>query len=353
MTINDCLGPLRHVSWLSQKGPPTCGQRIHHEQVMLTFQYKVTNGSFIGNTDIPFGYFIQIEPFNSSESLLTIIAAPRTDDSPVFIERETGGTNMNEYICGYTITKQIVEPGTAPDSGANIWESTVTPIDEKHSEKVTVTITSYNQVIQDEWDETLSTPVRITRELTQTLGDYSIAVVTSQVERVTYQEVRCGWWVKSTERFAVVSRSYGTSVEYYWPGVLTAIGTYVYELKDGGAETYVSATINPEAYRGPCKATITETWTVTAPTVDEPTQMFPLPVDIDTPFAGKSIGPTLHGAVSFNIVMSSHPRYENVVANYSWPATSPTARPSTAIASDNVDPVRGGYLRRRIVVDAP
>lgn len=352
-SMNEYLSPIRHLNWMTQKGPFQCGQQIHHEQVMFAFRQKVANGASVEGADIPFGYFIQIEPFNTSESNLTVIAAPRVEGSPVFNVRTTRVTNLNEYICAATITKQIVAPGTAADSGTDIWESTVTPIDDKHSEKATTTITSYNTVTQDEWDETLGVPVTITNTLVQTGGDPGIDVVEGQVERTLYRKVRCGWWVKSVERFAVVSRTYTTTIEFYWPGVLTDIEEFVYNLVDGGSETYLKAVINPEAYRGPCKATITESWSLTPPATSAPTVMQPLPVDIDTPFAGKSIGPTLHGAVSFSIVINSSPRYEDVVANYSWPATNPTTRPATATASDTLDPVRGGYLRRIVVVSAP
>lgn len=358
MTINEAIKPLRHVAWLAKCGPPMLGQQVYQEQIMHTLTYKVKNGTNINGADMPFGYFVQIEPHDSNESRLVIIFAPLDESgNPVFNVRTTKLTNINEFICGATSTTQIVPPATNPDSGENIWESVVKPIDDKHSEKTTVTVTSLNSnMYQDEWDEMLSVSVRVLRTLTQTGGVASISVVGGLVTRVTYESVRCGWYVQSTESFAAVSRSYGTTVDYYWPAVLTDLLEWIYDRKPeagGGSEVYITGEFSKEAYHGPCKATVTETWSVTAPTVDAPTFMQPLPIDISTPFASKSFGPTLHGAAEFHIVINESEIYEDVNHTYNYSATTPTSRPSTAIASDSVDPVRGGYLRRKIVVDEP
>lgn len=357
MTVNELIGQFRSVDWTKAKGPWTTGQRVHIEQVMNYYQCKVVNGFNIDGASVPFGFFVQIEPFNSSESILTIISAPSSADFdeayiPVFNVRSTKVTNLNEYICAATITKQIVPPATAASSGENIWESTVTPIDDKHSELMVTTITSLNTVVVDEWDETLQVHVRQSKILTQTLAASSV-VVAGTVTHTFYQEVRCNWWIQVIETFAAPSRSYKSNVEYYWPGVLGSITTIPFIRKDGGTEWYTYVKLAKEAYRGPCIATIDESFAATTAGVGDIKIMQPLPIHVETPFVSFSVEPTLHGLIDYNINISNDIIYEDVAGNYNYVATDPVDWPATIVASWTAQPLRGGFFIRKITVTQP
>ena len=167
-------------------------------------------------------------------------------------------------------------------------------------------------------------------------------------------------WYVITERQVIPTalvtsgRSYTTTVDFSWPAVLSNIAVDTWNRKDGGYEQYVRPIYSVDAYNGSCKALVTETFHVTAPTSTAPTEMKPLPINISTPLFSVSIGPTLHAA--YNLVITTgtnHPTYESTVASYSEPATVPTTRPASVVASDTIQPFRGGFLRKLITVYAP
>ena len=167
-------------------------------------------------------------------------------------------------------------------------------------------------------------------------------------------------WYVITERQVIptalvtTGRSYTTTVDFSWPAVLSNIAVDTWNRKDGGYEQYVRPIYSVDAYNGSCRALVTETFHVTAPTATAPTVMKPLPINISTPLFSVSVGPTLHTA--YNLVIttgSNHPTYESTVASYLEPATVPTSRPASVVASDTIQPFRGGFLRKLITVYAP
>lgn len=359
--FNELKGTFRPPSWLKVKGEWTCGQQVvdKFEQVMLVATCNVTNGFNVDGADIPFGFFVTIAPFNQHESKLSLICAPGaldTPSAPVFNVRTTKVTNLNEFICAATITKQVVAPATNASSGSNIWESTVTPIDDKHSELMVTTATSYNQVVSDEWDETLNGYVRITRELTQTHGASSVVLATGNVTHIFYQEVRCGWWVKVTEVFAAFSRSYASNVEFFWPGVFdfeSSLWTNAFPLKNGSTQYYSFVQLVKEAYRGPCRAIIEESISDTTVGVEDIEVMQPLPIQLTTPFISLSIEPTLHDAFDYTLDINSDSIYEDVEGVFEYPATTPTDWPASVVGSWTAQPFRGVYFIRKVTVYPP
>ena len=167
-------------------------------------------------------------------------------------------------------------------------------------------------------------------------------------------------WYVITERqiiptaLVTTGRSYTTTVDFSWPAVLSSIEIDTWNRKDGGYEEYIRPVYSADAYRGPCRALVTETFHVSAPAATTPTVMKPLPINISTPLFSVSIGPTLHEA--YNLVIttgSNHPTYESTVASYAEPETEPKIRPADAVASDTIEPFRGGFLRRLVTVYAP
>ena len=154
--------------------------------------------------------------------------------------------------------------------------------------------------------------------------------------------------------FLAGGRTYTTSIDFPWPAVLGSIDVESWERKDGGIQTYVKPLYAKEAYRGPCKATIVETFSATAPTTSTPTSMQPLPIDISTPMFSVAVGPTLHPAYSLSLTNGTKdPIFKYTAATFAFAATTPSAWPSSVIASDEVRPFRGGYLRSQITVHPP
>lgn len=167
------------------------------------------------------------------------------------------------------------------------------------------------------------------------------------------------WYVITTRQIIPASllgvgRSYTTAIDYAWPAVLSDIQVDIWDRKDGGVQMYPRPVYSKEAYRGPCKAVIEESWSIAAPTPDEPNVMRPMPVDFSSPFWGLNIAPCLHDDLS--IVINSgteHPIYKYTVGTYEFGATEPDTWPASILASDEPRPFRGGYLRTRITVYPP
>lgn len=167
-------------------------------------------------------------------------------------------------------------------------------------------------------------------------------------------------WYAISERMVVpadvagAGRTYYTTVDYSWPAVLGSIELDQWDRKDGGYEIYVRPVFSREAYRGPCNATVIESFSLVAPTGLSVDSLQPLPINISTPMFSISIGPTLHVSDSLAISTgTSHPVYEYTAGDFPIDATSPTDWPGTLTIDDSVSPFRGGYLRRTITINSP
>ena len=167
-------------------------------------------------------------------------------------------------------------------------------------------------------------------------------------------------WFALTERavvpesFALNGRSYSTTRDYTWPAVLAGIRVEDWELRAGGYNRYVTPQYKRERYDGPCRAFIQETFFPSPPTVAVPQIMLPLPIVLTTPVLAYQEGPTLHNAISLSLSTGTgHPQYRYTAGTYSFPATNFTDWPVSIVASDEVQPVRGGYVRSRITIYRP
>ena len=151
-------------------------------------------------------------------------------------------------------------------------------------------------------------------------------------------------------------RTYYTTVNYSWPAELSpSLGEFhTWEKRDGGEERYFSPTFTKNAYSGPCRAMIQETFSSSPVGGDTAKSMEPLAVSISNPYYSISIEPTLHAYNFIEITNgTADPVYKYLVASYNIPATIPPTRPTEIVASDEVKPFRGGYLRQITTVYAP
>lgn len=171
-------------------------------------------------------------------------------------------------------------------------------------------------------------------------------------------------WYAITERqivpesFATSGRTYFSTTDFSWPAVLTDLRRDDWELREGGEDRYVFPEYKREAYRGPCKMKVEESFHVVPPTVvSAPAALLPLPVQIATPFLSFSDGPSLHEEFTLTLFTgSNHPKYRTTVGTYHFPATSPKDWPDASIGllvSDDTKPFRGGYLRTKVTVYPP
>jgi hypothetical protein len=154
-----------------------------------------------------------------------------------------------------------------------------------------------------------------------------------------------------------IGRTYFTTVDYTWPAVL-APNLYgmisSWEKRAGGTQKYFEPQFSKNQYSGPCRAKITETFSLSPSTSSTAVSMQPLPISISNPYFSIAIGPTLHAAETLSFTNGTTDiEFEYTVANYFVEATTPASRPAQIIASDEVKPFRGGYLRQVTTIFQP
>ena len=168
------------------------------------------------------------------------------------------------------------------------------------------------------------------------------------------------WSVKTTRKATDLGTgddaiSYQSVVNYSWPAVLIGINFFAVEHKNGYLMRYGWDILMKEAYSGPCKALITEQWTVNPVTISGVTYMQPTGIFFDFPMTRNfSIPECLHGAITLNeVVGSSHPTLAPATTNKTFAATNFTDWPNSIIAGVQQAPYRGGYRTRTTLVYKP
>lgn len=173
------------------------------------------------------------------------------------------------------------------------------------------------------------------------------------------KQISTDWYVIMEIRVIAQSmidtgRSYYTTMNYSWPGVLHLVDMDIWPRRDGGSHTYANLLWDKERYSGPCKALVTQIFSVTSPGTNAPTVLEPLPIIVSSPFFSIEIGPCLHNEIEFVIGPGpDHPIFEYLSGIYNFPATKQTDWPSSVLASDEVTPYKGGFLRTITTVYAP
>lgn len=167
-------------------------------------------------------------------------------------------------------------------------------------------------------------------------------------------------WYVITDRQVVPAsllsggRTYTTALDYLWPAVLSTLNIDPWPRKDGQIQCFVNPLNSKEEYRGPCKAEVVETFSKDAVTPALPSVMMPLSIHMSSPFMALSIGPTLHPGFGKSVTSGTNdPEYEFYGANFTFPPTSPPDWPTSILASDEVRPFRGGFLRTRTTIFPP
>jgi hypothetical protein len=153
-------------------------------------------------------------------------------------------------------------------------------------------------------------------------------------------------------------RSYSTTVDFSWPAVLGAVVFQAWPLRAGGQEIYPQLNLIRESYRGPTRATVLQQFFATSAAGEAELGLHeilnPTPLQFSCPFFSLSVGPTLHIEGNINVSTGTeNPKYAYAGATWHFPATNHTDWPDSMIASDELKPFRGGFLREQVTVYKP
>lgn len=162
-----------------------------------------------------------------------------------------------------------------------------------------------------------------------------------------------------TKTTNLTTRSWWTQENYYWPPVLTTIPTFSpinrRNAKNTGTYTtgYETWYDIKEAYNGPVKVQVTQTWSQTAPGAVIPVAMQPEAMTWNGYLTRGSIPRCLHGLLSITEQTgTNHPVFPLATNTWTWPATNYTDWPAT-ITVTTVTNWNMGYLKTEKVYYAP
>lgn len=357
---------------LSVKGPVLRSFQFNERfgTYMHVFECQVANKATLPSTQ--FGAIAEIvnERDRNKAWLRAWVAPGFFDDpsAPAFTERSSKLTDINEFICGATETKQIVATGTAADTGATVWESTVRDIDGVHAEKTTITIDTLSTVQLGEYDEVLGQDITIQRVLVdKTTAEAhaqfpSGAVLVSGTTHhyITFQKVKCNWYMKQTEVLdSSVSITWGTTENSFFPAVFESWNTQPIDAIDPvTGESYTVTTLLDvrvkEAYNGPCKVSISRGWSLTAPAAVTPTTFLPKAFRYDGIFFDINQSSCLHGSLLFSeLVGTNHPVLDGgQVRIKNYPATNKTDWENKTEQRGS-RPYKGGFVSEIATIYVP
>lgn len=358
--------------------------RLNDEGVFTTIERKA-NGTWAVHFDrVAFFLYTTSDNDKTNPALASwpvgFTVTSSTENVPYFRVRERTIASPNEFICKLVERRQIVPIGTQPDSGTDVWESQVLPIDEVHEEKVTSVILSKTVLSRQAWDEQLNQEVSETRELVQTSEEPSIVESDGVITHTYYEQVKCGWYVKHTDVFNSSISSYSDSDNFYWPPVLkldlTVTGSVTglvfapitgkacvpasgdpCDERDTDIEypvRYATSVRIKEAYNDVCRVDITEGFVLSvAPGSLVNEVMIPEAVNYDGLIQDFKLAPTLHGSFGITENITSHPNLVTPMSrSVTFPATNQTDWPNT-ITRQFARPYRKGFILTTKVYHKP
>lgn len=180
----------------------------------------------------------------------------------------------------------------------------------------------------------------------------------------TYSEVRDlneQWAIEEVKKLrglagaVTKSRTWSTTVNMGWPRVLSHPVLDVIPSASGGiGKIFFVPVWLRGRYYGPCKATITLQWTLTAPTITPPTVMLENEVSFDGALLNIDIPTCLHRQLRlFESSGDGTDQYAPYQLAWNYPATNYIDWPATITYQDSVERDQGGYLRTTIVIERP
>lgn len=358
--------------WLSSKGPALCSQMYvdRFQQTMMVVEFEVANGSFLDEATVPYGMFVEIRNPNTNKARLVIMMAPLAGEepAPVFKTRCKDVYAPTRFICRARECRTILDKSTnpVPDSGTNIWESTINDYDDAHVERVTTTIITYTTATDTVYDDAMQEHHSIEQTLVQSISNDSGYTVGTPGYFISYEQVKCGWWLKTKEYFNTgVKMTLCGVANYYWPRVLLAVpevAPVIGEVRGGpddGEEYIIKTCINhiiKDSYNGPCKAVYSTAFLTGMPNVCPiPTAILTDSIEYDGLFFDYRLVDCLHPTITFSeSVGSFHPQYKaSQVRSKTFPATSLLDWPASVFADYDVKPYKGGYHVTSVTIYPP
>ena len=182
----------------------------------------------------------------------------------------------------------------------------------------------------------------------------------------TVQQLSDNWYAV-TKQQVVNTADGGGSFQYYsyvnysFPPVLDDIYFDPWEKRSGAITFSPRVEYSRGAYRGPCKALVTVTWTngesefPNTPTPDTLTKtMQPESIAVSTPYFNLSVRETLHEAVAVRVDNGTEDEtYVRTAGQYDFAATNHTDWPEEMIVSSTVKKFRGGWLKETTKIFRP
>ena len=242
------------------------------------------------------------------------------------------------------------------------------------------------------WDEATSSPLLVTETLYYTgesvSGDWvdsyfldetdSYWGVSADGDLRTGQQISANWFLVTNRGVVPAAvggvatiREYTSYVQQSLPAVLdatTPVEMMDWVLKDGASRYWPRVKYARHPFSGEIRAAISEKWYSTKPTLSGLQHLLPLPVIYACPFYSLHIGPTLHPQITcYANTGTTDPVWgENAGSARTFPATKMVTEGTTGAGSsesaatdwpdslkvaDDLQPFRGGWLRREITLD--
>jgi hypothetical protein len=370
--INAIQDAFRNAPWLTKRGPVLCSQEFdqRYGQTMHIFEYEVANGTNIPEADVPYGMFVSIQNrLNQNKARLIVAMAPLDEEgNPVFKTRCRTVKAPTALICSAKECRTFINAKSDPlptlPSGPNIWEAYIQEYDDAHSELVVTTILSYATLTDEVPDETLREPHTVVRTLTQTKAmdaGYVWDVINNVGKFTSYEEVKCGWYIKTQETINPGTKySMCGVVNYYWPAVLKAAPELapVTAVREDDGTTYIAKVCVyqnvKDAYNGPCRATISVAFAREMPaSCPVPTQLITDDIEYEGIIFSYALRNALHGAITVTETIANHPVLADSTRTKDFAATAYTDWPDSVLADYDVKPYKGGYLVTQVLVHKP
>jgi hypothetical protein len=366
---------------ISVRGPIMQGHSFVEKfgQYMTSLSFECPHGTRL---DSLFGYFVDVQPFNTNKSRCTIYFTEEVDGSgdPLFKVRQNFLENINEFICNARVDQEIVNKDAVAITGATVWESKITYFDEVHNERETTYIISQETLTTSEWDAQLNESHEVTVALTSTkptvLGLVLIPGVDPDPDVYvfrSYEKVKCGWYTVSEEVMSdgvtAPGFTFVSNENYHWPAVLIGgLSFGILNAEDDDEVEYIAGVLIDyklkEAFSGACKVSVVVGWSTTAASGDGVQQLIPDSVSYQGLFMNFTIPECLHDELDYTETMGTHPVLTapltrdlffsaTKVATIGSASATQIDWPTSLLGSVVSNPYKGGYITTSKTYYAP
>ena len=363
---------------LTVKGPVKRSHRFNEQFGTFKdyFECEIANKSKLPPTR--FGAIAQIVGTNPNKARLIAWTAPGFfSGSPEFTTLTRRVFNLSEYIKEADVIQVVIEADDVLVTDEDTWEANKTPIDEVHSMSTKVQVVTTNTVVSGEIDPQLNTVHRVERSLVKAsvaegdTGNFPAKLLsgdggfpaqdgkTVTHRWQTYEELRCGWYLKTVEGMSTADTyDYGTTRSRFWPPVMQSFNIDdVKGLREDGTEYIAKVVVDcnyKEAYNGQSRAEVTRGWSNAVPPSVAPTVILTDQFTYSGIYFNWSSKDCLHPAIDIRETTGTHPDFARYyVRDVTFAATNQLDWPSYQIYEEDPRPYKGGFLKELVKVWKP